>query len=122
MSYNFYEIEGGHLQRPQLPLKPSQPDKEFNSTNVMAWGVELAQYETAMQGYLEADKKYRAELGRLMNQFEQQLQKDFDLAPHVFDMLWAEAYDRGHSGGVEDVYAHFVELHRLCEAYKNLTT
>jgi hypothetical protein len=34
--------------------------------------------------------------------------------------LWSEAYDRGHSGGIEEVYCEFVSLVRMFYKVKSL--
>ena len=64
--------------------------------------------------YREMVQAYREEEARLRNLFKADLEKEFGVQRNRRkDILFARAWDLGHSGGYHDVYGYYAELAEL---------
>ena len=70
---------------------------------------------SGMDGDLkELRKKYQQENGRLRNLFRSDLEETYGVAGHKKkDILWALAWERGHSSGLTEVFVCYDEMVQL---------
>jgi hypothetical protein len=116
MSYDFEYYSGEMLS---IPVKPAKPRLERNPTS-----IEARAYADALEEYEHESKAYTSNLGlytsdkmNLMREFQEKLKFDYVLSDSQFSVLWNEAYNRGHSGGLSEVYHEFDSLYEFVEKY-----
>lgn len=109
MSYDF-EYYSGQMLR--MPDKPAKPRLERNPTAIeaRAYADGLEEYEREMKSYEEDLGWYKSEKKVLLTKFQDKLREDYGLSESAFSVLWNEAYNRGHSGGLHEVYHEFDSL------------
>ena len=109
MSYDFEYYSGKMLS---IPEKPAKPRLERNPSAVEArtYADALEEYESALKSYNEDLGWYRSESASLLLKFKDKLRSDYGLSETAFDVIWSEAYDRSHSGGLQEVYYEFDRL------------
>ena len=77
---------------------------------------------TAVSEYEAARAVASTAAGKRLSEFETQLKADYGLCDSEFSVIWGEAYNRGHSGGLHEVYSEFDSLcdfvHRYVETMK----
>jgi hypothetical protein len=116
MSYDFDYYSGRHLKYPARPTKPTL-GRDPSSVEARAFADALGEYELEFKKYEEDKRWYQSQLSTLMKEFEDKLKKDNDLSDGEFQVIWPEAYDRGHSSGLEEVCSHFNSLLYFAERY-----
>jgi hypothetical protein len=52
-----------------------------------------------------------------MNEFQDELMKDYGLCQQEFDVIWEKAWEDGHSAGLSEVYCHFGSLFDFVHKY-----
>jgi hypothetical protein len=116
MSYDF-EYYSGQMLR--APTKPSKPGLSRNPTAIeaRAFTDALEEYEREMRGYSENLGWYRSEKNVLLTKFKDKLKADYGLIDSEFDVIWEEAYDHSHSGGLHEVYYEFERLYKFMNKY-----
>jgi len=81
--------------------------------------IEAARADAIERGeaeYKEARRAYGAETARLEAQFKADLEEETGLQNHPKkDKLYAKAWERGHSGGLSEVYNEYLDLSDLLE-------
>lgn len=78
-------------------------------------GKEL-NFQSKIDTYMKQRKEYRKEESRLDDLFQSDLFDDLGISENPKkDKLFSMAYERGHSGGMEEVYAYASELVELIE-------
>lgn len=109
MSYDFEYYSGDMLR---MPEKPTKPRMERNPTSIeaRAYADALEEYESALASYNEDLGWYRSEKAGLLIKFQDKVRSDYGLSNEPFSVLWNEAYNRGHSGGLQEVYNEFDSL------------
>lgn len=116
MTYDFDFYSGAHLH---TPIKPSKPTISRNPSSIeaRAFADALEEYEREFKGYEEDKRWYQSERSRLDRELRDKLKKDYGLSDEEFDVLWSDAYDRGHSGGIQEVYGYFDSLYDFVLKY-----
>jgi hypothetical protein len=116
MSYDF-EYYSGQMLR--APTKPSKPGLSRNPTAIeaRAFADALEEYEREMKAYNENLSWYRSEAASLLTKFQDKLKEDYSLGSAEFDVIWSEAYDHSHSGGLQEVYYEFERLYEFAIKY-----
>jgi hypothetical protein len=116
MSYDF-EYYSGQMLR--MPTKPSKPGLSRNPTAIeaRAYADALEEYEREMKAYNENLSWYRSEAASLLIKFQDKLKEDYSLGSAEFDVIWSEAYDHSHSGGLQEVYYEFERLYEFAIKY-----
>lgn len=109
MSYDFKYYSGEMLRMPEKPVKP-KISLNPSATEARAWAEALEEYESEMKSYDEDLGWYKSEKKVLMTKFQDKLRSDYGLSESAFSVLWNEAYNRGHSGGLYEVYHEFDSL------------
>ena len=120
MNYDFDYYSGGHLSVPQKPVKPTI-GRNPSAIEARAWAEALEEYESALASYNENLGWYRSEKAALLIKFQDNLRTDYDLEATAFDAIWSEAWDRGYSGGLHEVYHEFDRLFEFLEKYEKAT-
>lgn len=115
-NYDFDHYSGAHLISPKKPTKPTL-ERNPSAIEARAFADALEEYEREFKGYEEDKSWYRSQMSALMLDFMDKLKKDYVLSDKEFDIIWSEAYDRGHSSGLGEVYSHFDNLHDFAERY-----
>lgn len=110
MSYDFEYYSGKMLRMPDKPAKP-RLERNANAIEARAYADALEEYEREMKSYDEDLGWYKSQMKSLMIQFQDKLRSDYSLSESEFSVLWNEAYNRGHSGGLHEVYHEFDSLH-----------
>lgn len=109
MNYDFGYYSGEHLSVPQKPVKP-RLERNPTSIEARAYADALEEYESALSSYNEDYAWYLSEKASLLIKFQDNLRTDYDLSEAAFNVIWSEAWNRGHSGGLHEVYHEFDEL------------
>lgn len=109
MSYDFKYYSGQMLRMPDKPSKPNL-GRNPTATEARAFADALEEYEIAMKAYEENLGWYRSEKSKLLVKFQERLRADYNLSEGAFNVIWSEAWDRGHSGGLYEVYHEFDSL------------
>lgn len=119
MKYDFDYFSGTHLV---VPVKPTRPRLERNPSalDARAFADAMEEYERVFKGYEEDKGWYRSERSRLLFEFKDKIKKDYGLSDEGFDVIWYEAWDRGHSSGLSEVYSNFDALYDFAEKYSNV--
>lgn len=109
MSYDFEYYSGQMLRMPEKPVKP-RLERNPSSIEARAYADALEEYEREMKSYNEDLGWYRAEKANLLVKFRDKVRSDYGLSESAFSVIWNEAYNRGHSGGLHEVYHEFDSL------------
>ena len=109
MNYDFGYYSGEHLSVPQKPVKPTI-GRNPSPVEARAWADALEEYESALASYNEDLGWYRSEKAQLLTKFQDKLRSNYGLSETAFNVIWSEAWDRGHSGGLYEVYHEFDSL------------
>lgn len=109
MSYDFEYYSGDMLRMPEKPVKP-RLERNPTSIEARAYADALEEYESALASYNEDLGWYRSEKAQLLIKFQDKLRSDYGLHESEFSVIWSEAYRRGHSGGLQEVYHEFDSL------------
>lgn len=110
MSYDFQYYSGEMLRMPDKPKRP-RIERNANAIEARAYADALEEYEREMKSYDEDLAWYKSEKKVLLAKFQDKLRSDYSLSESEFSVLWNEAYNRGHSGGLYEVYHEFDRLH-----------
>jgi hypothetical protein len=78
------------------------------SENVERSQANKEQYETLLKIYYDDRQK-------VAHYWLAELRKEFDIPSNIFDICYAEAYDRGHSYGYDEVYQHMLGIVEFAE-------
>ena len=110
MSYDFQYYSGEMLR---MPIKPSKPrlERNPNAIEARAYADALEEYEREMSSYGENLNLYYKDKNALLRKFQDRLRSDYSLSESEFSVIWNEAYNRGHSGGLSEVYHEFDSLY-----------
>lgn len=116
MSYDFQYYSGRHLTYPARPKRPPTPTiTTADELHKLADQYEV--YEKELQVFNEKVKEYSVETGKLLTEFQEKLKEDYGLCDSEFAVLWDEAYEKGHSGGIQEVYHAFDNLYYFVKKY-----
>lgn len=110
-----------NMERPQAPVQPRRPRRLRCPSSVAeceSLASELRDYESAMAEYNTKWQEYKDKLlpiqqeeSRLLMLFKSVALKELGLTGHPkADALWQLAWDRGHGGGLSDVWNEMQEL------------
>jgi DNA repair ATPase RecN len=116
MSYDFEYYSGKMLRMPNRPVKP-RLDRNPTAIEARAFADALEEYEREMKAYNENLSWYRSEAASLLTKFQDKLKEDYSLGSAEFDVIWSEAYDHSHSGGLQEVYYEFERLYEFAIKY-----
>lgn len=98
-----------------MPQKPRKPMLTFatveSSTQVREYADRLDEYEILMKSHREVMASYNARSAALEAEFRHDLEVYFGMVGHPkADLLYHKAYERGHSGGMQEVANHYSDL------------
>ncbi len=119
MSYDFDYYNGTHLKYPAKPTKPSL-GRNPSSTEARAFADALEEYEREFKGYEELKRFYQSKMSALHHEFTDKLKAEYGMGDAEFDAIWGEAYDRGHSGGLQEVFGEFDRLYDFVNKYTSI--
>jgi len=109
MSYDFQYYSGEMLRMPEKPVKPTI-SRNPSAIEARAWADALEEYESELSSYKENLGWYRSEKNVLLEKFKEKVRASYGLSEEAFDVIWNEAWDRGHSAGLSEVYYNFERL------------
>lgn len=109
MSYDFDYFSGTDIKSPVKPIKPTL-GRNPTAIDARAFADALEEYEREFRSYEEDKSYYQHQMSDRRREFEDNLKKDYGLDDDEFAVIWSEAYDRGHSGGLQEVYSEFDRL------------
>ena len=107
---------GLYKNRDPYPSRPNKPilAKDATAADHRAYAEELENYEALLASYKQACAAYNTRTGELEAQFQADLEAYYEMSGHPkAGLLYWKAYERGHSGGMEEVanvYSDLVEL------------
>jgi len=81
----------------------SRKDALTFSENVERSEANKEQYEALL-------KVFRDDLQKVEDFWLSELRKEFDIPSNIFDICYAEAYDRGHAYGNDEVHSHMFDV------------
>jgi ClpP class serine protease len=116
MSYDYDYFSGLHLKLPSQPAKPTL-GRNPSAIEARAFADALEDYERAFRSYEEDKSYYQSQISALHHEFTDKLKADYGLSDEEFDVIWSEAYDRGHAYGLEEVASHFGSLYDFALKY-----
>lgn len=116
MAYEFEYYSGKDLEYPRKPQKPKLPPNA-TAADAQLFAHEMVLWESAKDQYEVNRKSYTEEMKQRMAKFQKKLQEDYDLNDAQFSLLWNKAWEDGHSGGLQEVWQEFNELHTFVSDY-----
>jgi hypothetical protein len=119
MSYDFDYYSGRHLKYPAKPTKPTL-GRSPSAIEARAYADALEYYDRELDGYKEDKSYYHSQMSSLCREFEEKLRSDYAMSEGEFEVIWSEAYERGHSGGLEEVVSHFDSLYEFVKKYTSV--
>lgn len=120
MTYDFDYYSGRDLTYPKSPKKPWLNSRNPSADDAIDYAKALKQYEQAMVGYRELANAYNDQMNKRMKEFQDRLRDECDLSQAQFNLLWAKAWEDGHSAGLNEVFYHFEELYELATEFASL--
>jgi len=119
MAYDFEYYSGAYLTVPTKPVKPVL-GRNPTAVDARAFADALEEYEREYKGYQEDLSWYRGEKSNLLTAFRDKLCSDYNLSDKAFDLIWAKAWERGHSSGLHEVYQEFDDLHDFIQEWDKM--
>ena len=119
MDYDFYYFAGQDLIYPDKPTKPTlghNPD----AIEARAWADAMEEYEREMKGYAEARDEYTRSINGRLFELKTRLRDDYDITESQMHLLWARAWEDGHSEGLHRVVGIFDELYEIASQFAAL--
>lgn len=116
MSYDFDYYSGSDIRYPEKPVKP-RLERNPTALDARAFADAMEEYEREFKAYQEDKSFYQSQASSRKTEFKDKLKKDYDLSDEEFDVIWSEAWDRGHSGGLSEVYSYFDSLYDFVHKY-----
>ena len=97
----------------EYPKHPSKPVKRNGETHT-EFGVRMDQYESDIKQWNVLHNEYHQAVGRIEDSFRQALFVELGIENHPKrDKFYAKAWDRGHSGGLNEVASELEDLVEL---------
>ena len=119
MNYDFDYFSGSDIQYPKKPVKPTI-GRNPTAIEARAFANSLEDYERDLESYKESAKYYEFQRNERHLLFVEEMQKEFnDISSAQFDVIWSEAYDKGHSGGLPEIYNYFSSLYDFIKEYES---
>lgn len=114
----FAKIETGYYKNAlSYPTKPKEPEvlrklaRDLSDVDIAALPVTRALYAEDMAEYRADLAAYRQEDARLEELFRVDLAHDHGMIDHPKEgLLYAKAYENGHSGGYSEIYNVYSDL------------
>jgi hypothetical protein len=116
--YDFAYFSGKGVEYPTKPKKPILGSNVSPAT-AREFADNLEKYEIEIAEYEEKLKSCRAFIDERLSEFQETLKKDYGLADNEFWVIWGDAYERGHSGGLYEVFYEFDHLFDFLQRYKD---
>lgn len=111
------KLEANAYRNPEpYPQAPRKPRLSAGATpaEVRAHADALEAYDEAMKKHRDAMAGYYARTAALEAEFRLDLESAFDMVGHAkADLLYAKAWQRGHSGGLHEVAQEYNDLVEL---------
>lgn len=101
---------------PRSARRPVFPGPRATAEEAETYAEQLKTYEAAQREVEELRAAHHAETDRLHTMFKADLLEELDLTRHPkADLLFAKAWDRGHSCGLQGVVDEAYELAELLD-------
>jgi hypothetical protein len=102
----------------EYPQKPARPIKDIAQTHA-AFGHTLDAYEVELVAYRGKVSLWKDKQANLQGDFCDDLAKHHGIAPSdpFYAAMWSIAYDRGHSGGFNEIANYMEDLVPLLKLY-----
>ena len=116
MNVENYKVDTKKLNvyKPAYVPKPCITQSDMNnSEKVKKYAEDLEKYEAYLKEYDEYMKKYHEEESTLLKKFRNDLAVENglgDLPQAISDLVYAKAWEDGHSSGLYEVESHYSEL------------
>lgn len=117
--YDYAYYEGADLLNALKPIKPSL-GRNPTSVEALAYAEALADYERELESYKENIAYYTAQKNNRMKELQETIKADYDISDAQFFVLWAPAYENGHSAGLNEVVNCFDEYYEMASAFAAL--
>jgi hypothetical protein len=120
MDYDFDYYGGKDLH--YWHVKPAKPTLGRNpdAIEARAWADAMEEYEREMKGYTEARDEYTRRINGRLFELKTRLRDDYDITEAQMHLLWARAWEDGHSEGLNRVVAIFDELYDIASKFAAL--
>lgn len=119
MKYDLDYYRGTSLSVPKPPTKPKLHHKH-SSFEAKCYAEDLEQYEKEVSVYEDDLNHYRCQMVKRMNELQEELKLDYGLSESQAFVLWNEAYENGHSAGLQEVLYHYDNLYTFIQKYMKL--
>ena len=115
-SIDYYN--GVDLEFPIRPSKPGAFDRN-DPQSLRDFADRMEVYNERKDSYTRDLAAYRAKVRDRRDDLKEDLGTSFDLTASQTEVVFAKAWEDGHSGGVSEVINLFGELVDLVEAFNN---
>jgi hypothetical protein len=119
MDYDFDYFNGQDLHYPVKPAKPIL-GRNPNAIEARAWADAMEEYEREMKGYTENRDEYTRNINGRLFELKTRLRDDYDITEAQMHLLWARAWEDGHSEGLHRVVEIFDELYDIASKFAAL--
>ena len=90
--------------------------KQFSSRkDALTFSENVERSEVNKEIYEEKLKLYYENEQKVIDYWISEMRKEFGIPSKIFDICYAEAYDRGHSYGYDEVYQHMLDIVEFAE-------
>lgn len=113
LSEDYYKTKLPYPTKPKMP-KTTVDLATAKDEDVVAVRAAMAKYTEAEAAYVAARKAYNEDEARLDDEFRADLEEENGMTGHPkAPLLYGKAYERGHSGGHDNVRSEYEDLVEL---------
>lgn len=90
--------------------------KQFASRlEALTFSENVERSEINKEDYQEKTKLYQEDQNKVYQFWISEMKKEFGIPDRIFDICYAEAYDKGHSYGYDEVYHYMIDTVAFAE-------
>lgn len=119
MNYDFDYYSGSDLIYPQKPYKPSL-SLNPSAAEARAYANDLEVYEKKLETYKSDRDWYSQQQNNRLLELQAKLRDEYGITEAQMFILWARAWEDGHSEGVQRVVGIFDELYSVASQFASL--
>ena len=111
-----YETALAWPEKPKLPDILSRYGRDLSDADLARLPQVRRDYEASVSAHNEAARRYREDEGTLTAKFQEDIEEEFGTTGHdKAGLLFAKAWEHGHSSGLGEVYTAYQDLVELVD-------
>lgn len=110
---------GRDIDYPIRPIKPVVTDRESPAA-IRDYADALESFNELMPAYNAAMTSYRKALAARKEELIADLADEYALSQTETEIIFAKAWDDGHSYGIEEVIGHFDDLYTMISRFNEV--